>query len=613
VVLGWLWVSVATAVPASAEVSFATEGQLVDEVAGTIAVPVQLSAVSGTDTVVDFAVSGSATEPDDFTLAASPLIVPAGASSADLLIHVVADALPDTPETIVIDLLDAPTWWDEQWRFRVPIEFAVGSHARENHVTETAIDFTTLLSALGESAAIELDSLRVIEVDADGMVVDPAVPFQFDADPGFDPLSNASGTLMIQLTGTTAAGVSRFYQVYFDLGAGFVAASVPALVSFDEGAYDEGQDSYQVTTAGATYFYHKLGAGFSSLVDADGNDWIDYHPTGGALGNFRGIPNLTYTEGYFHPGITTAVSNVIAHGPLRAAFESVSPDGLWRIRWDIFPDFARMTVLDADAAFWFMYEGAPGGSLDLVTDLLVRADGTTTQATQKWDTDLAGEEWLYVADTVIGRSLFLAHHEDDAALDSYWPFGSKMTVLGFGRTAEGEPLAPLMTGAPQTFSFGLMDETSHPAAATIIRGATVAVAATVGAAADRDALPIARHVVTITRPFVELVGTASGGHVGVTIDGIDVLVTTTAGQTSAEVALALATAIANEPLLSGVQVSSSGSRVLTSGQVENLSITDSGFVDASGVAVPVLSAEGLVLLVISLLAPAARWIGTRGA
>ncbi len=63
------------------------------------------------------------------------------------------------------------------------------------------------------------------------------------------------------------------------------------------------------------------GAAFSSLDDADGNDWINYNGTFGSGfgGEYRGIPNLVLPNngGQFHPGTKDNKLNtcLVSDGP----------------------------------------------------------------------------------------------------------------------------------------------------------------------------------------------------------------------------------------------------------------------------------------------------------
>ena len=365
-------------------------------------------------------------------------------------------------------------WWNPAWNHRVPMSVSVGTHARVDKPAEVAVNFTELLTASGESGALDLNSLRVVEIDVSGQLVNPAdpeVPFQFDPDPAFDAAANAVGTLIVLVEGTTVPNTTRFFHIYFDVvGGGFSPAVVPDQVLVADDVPDEGQNAIQVATQAGTYFYQKQGAGFSSFVDSDGNDWIDYHPSGGAAGDYRGIPNLVYPEGHFHPGATSAITTLVSDGPLKATIHSITTDGLWEGQWEIYPQYAKLTVLKAANNYWFLYEGTPGGVLDPASDFLVRADGTQTPLSDSWTQDLAGDEWVYFADPFVGaggRSLFVANHTKDTAVDSYFPLGGQMTVFGFGRNG----LSRSLNQVPGEFTIGLMDETVFASASTTVLAA----------------------------------------------------------------------------------------------------------------------------------------------
>jgi spore coat protein A len=78
--------------------------------------------------------------------------------------------------------------------------------------------------------------------------------------------------------------------------------------------------------------------------------------------------------------------------------------------------------------------------------------------------------------------------------------------------------------------------------------------------------------------FIELAGTGQGGSVSMTVSGQVVSVTTTAGQTAAQVAQALASAInANTALQAvGITATTQGPRVITNGDITASTMTDPG-------------------------------------
>ena len=153
----------------------------------------------------------------------------------------------------------------------------------------------------------------------------------------------------------------------------------------------EGQMTYQVTTGRAEYYYHMAGAGLASIIDTEGNDWVSYHAIPGSResGEYRGIPNMVGDpnpeESFFHPGFTTSTSTLVGQGPLKVSIRSTSnhPTNVWILLWEFYPTYVRMTMeavgTGNDGAYWFLYEGTPGGTLD-PGDLIIRSDGTTTNA-----------------------------------------------------------------------------------------------------------------------------------------------------------------------------------------------------------------------------------------
>jgi hypothetical protein len=310
----------------------------------------------------------------------------------------------------------------------------------------------------GKPVEVQLETDRpianVIEIDREGTVIDPAVPFQHDPD----------GRLVFLLSGATPAGATRRYHLEF----GRQARPAKPLVTLLDGVEDEGQESYQVGTPSATWLYHKLGAGFSSLIDRDGLDWLSYRPGGGSAGEYRGIPNIGHPEGYCHPGKMASHSRIVASGPLCASIESASNDGVMRCRWDIYPHYARLTVLQMRTPYWFLYEGTPGGNpggqLDEVGGSCVRSEGMRTPLSERWEGPLPAPEWLYFGASNVRRVLYLVHHEADEKIDSYWPMEHNMTVFGFGRLG----LEKFMMQVPAHFTVGLAEDgTFEHAQATI--------------------------------------------------------------------------------------------------------------------------------------------------
>lgn len=370
--------------------------------------------------------------------------------------------------------------WANARRFRVPLTVDAAGVARRDQTIEAAIDFDALLARSSQTAGVHTGTIQVVEVAADGAVLDAAVPFQFE--PATDAAGAARGTLIFRLTGETAATAMRHYQVYFDLAGNnetvALSPAAPSDVTLTN-TTDQGFAAYRIATPHAVYFYHKDGGGFSGLEDDDGNDWIAWNPNGGNGGDYRGIPNMVHPAngGFFHPGRTTSSSQIISQGAMKVTFESTSDDGKWKVRWEIFPDFARMTVLKTAGRYWFLYEGTPGGLLEKA-DFTMRSNQLMKSAFGKWSDDLEGEEWAYVADPGLNRSIFLVHHTQDSVVDSYMPSDDKrMTIFGFGRS--GNRRFQNLVG--DQFSFGLINSTNYQTVAQAVDGVLNQAQVTVGA------------------------------------------------------------------------------------------------------------------------------------
>lgn len=317
-----------------------------------------------------------------------------------------------------------------------------------------------------------LDSLQVVEVDATGAVVNANVSFQFDKEtvdsasaPASEEAVKGNLVLLLQYKKADATAPKRFY-VYYDKGdATYEPASIPALVSVEDGVMDEGQESFKIKTPHGDWYYHKEGAGFSSLVDKDGNDWLSYSTETGAKGEYRGLPNTGHKEGYMHPGKEMSTSRIVSQGPLKVTIESESEDGKWAGRWELFPRFSVFTITKVSHPYWFLYEGTPGGTIEADQDYWVRADGSTGKLNEPFEGKAMDEDWAYFADHQLKRALFLVNHRNMSEGTTYRLMENAMTVFGFGRIG----MKMLMEQVPAKFTVGLAESKDEARVKTIIQ------------------------------------------------------------------------------------------------------------------------------------------------
>ncbi len=367
-------------------------------------------------------------------------------------------------------------WWNNAWKFRLSVVTEAAGYERKDKPIEFDVNFTEIFNALGESGSLSSDSIRVVETEENGILKNDSVPFQFDKDASYNAATSAKGILVFIANGITPANGVRYYKVYFDMvGQPFVPLTVAPQITLEGDTTvvtDEAMAAYKVIMPGSTYYFQKNAGGFSSLVDAGGNDWINYNKSTQDTA-YRGIPNAGHPGVYLHPGGNCCDSDIVAKGPLKVSIhtksKSTTPE-MWETRWDFYPGYARLTMLQAAHPYWVLYEGTPGGSLYLDNyqipsgplvpgDYMVRNNGTPeglkTMLKTRWTEDIKGDEWGYFTDPNLHRSIFLANHTDDNLQDLYWPYQNILTVFGFGRS--DTPLSGLMSTVPRQFTIGLMN------------------------------------------------------------------------------------------------------------------------------------------------------------
>lgn len=214
-----------------------------------------------------------------------------------------------------------------------------------------------------------------------------------------------------------------------------------------------------IETPTATYYLDKKGGGLSSLIDADGNDWIGFAPTPGSgwQGEYRGFPNAVHKQdgNYFHPvnaSTDLSSSHITHHSAKHVQITVDSGNKQWQAVWDFYPDRLdfSMAKVSQGYTYWVQFEGVPGGTLNDSDFYYNSAAPTRRNIQDSFHGDLPSPEWYAFGDTQASSMLYLLHHTDDTAPDSYEgrPF---MTVLGFGRQHKNKYLT-----TPSRFSLGFI-------------------------------------------------------------------------------------------------------------------------------------------------------------
>ncbi len=280
-----------------------------------------------------------------------------------------------------------------------------------------------------------------------------------------DPQTEMIGVLMMQVFPndhlTTRAEFKRL--AYEAIGRRTTAVSLTRSAT-DESA--SGLECFRVDTGDATYYLEKVGAGLSSMIDRDGNDWLSFHPDKGtgAAGEYRGFPNAVYKEAgnYFHPrnvGTDPCICLVEEESPDRVVISANSSNGLWAGKYTFTAEACTftMTKKPADKKFWVLYEGTPGGQYDDADWWMTSAITDKSPMTKDHDGDIAAAEWIAFGDKNLDRTLVLHHTEDDDSPDRFYQMEKKMTVFGFGRKG----MTKYLESVPQSFSIRFVESTDH--------------------------------------------------------------------------------------------------------------------------------------------------------
>jgi len=246
-------------------------------------------------------------------------------------------------------------------------------------------------------------------------------------------------------------------------------------------------ECFRIQTPQATYVYGKRGAGFASIIDREGHDWIAYRHGGHAAGEYRGLPKCGQPTKYFHCGYGFGqytntnwfVSTITVRETEHVRIHSETRNGDSACDWDFDPARATMTLRRiGEPAYWFIYEGVPGGTLDVEKDFVVRPGNRKTFLSEPWTDNVP---WVYFGAAESHSALFLINHQHHDKIDSYvfWPYkregdGSfqQMTVFGFGRPSWQDPKqhTPPLTGLPARFSIGFAEGTEYDSVSRLIEG-----------------------------------------------------------------------------------------------------------------------------------------------
>jgi hypothetical protein len=140
-----------------------------------------------------------------------------GAENFSGTAQVYVDSADGAFQTLVgtVGFDDVPTSVLDGWHHAVPITVTSGAQPRTDAVASAWVNFTFLLNQLGVEQELDPASARIVEFDAEGVLVGE-VPARLEPDFDFIPGINEAGDLRWRMPGVTPAGAKRWFRLYFD-------------------------------------------------------------------------------------------------------------------------------------------------------------------------------------------------------------------------------------------------------------------------------------------------------------------------------------------------------------------------------------------------------------
>lgn len=215
---------------------------------------------------------------------------------------------------------------------------------------------------------------------------------------------------------------------------------------------------FKINTSAATYYLEQQSGGFSSIIDDEGNDWVNYRKSEevtvpkSADSDFRGLPNLLHggeQSGIGHPGFDMCQCEPASKNQITCE----SNNGNYAFTYTFFDEYVALEVNKADPErnYWFLYEGTPGGNFDPQTDIWGTPAGIRHDKPDflKGGTVEDNWEWVFFGDEKAENTFYLVHLTADDKPDVMGYMGNTeagidsedgMVVFGFGRDRKTTPL-----------------------------------------------------------------------------------------------------------------------------------------------------------------------------
>lgn len=104
-------------------------------------------------------------------------------------------------------------WWNISWHYRTRLEINFTPYsAQYNNISDWPVEQRMNFTELLPSGTFDINSTRVFEYSSAGTRL-YEVPSQFEPDEDFNATTNAAGTLVFMMNGTTNANANRTFTL----------------------------------------------------------------------------------------------------------------------------------------------------------------------------------------------------------------------------------------------------------------------------------------------------------------------------------------------------------------------------------------------------------------
>ncbi len=169
-------------------------------------------------------------------------------------------------------------WWNNDWTYRIPMEYNSSFMNRINASVEFNVNFTSIAENIPGLSNFNLDSqsIRIVECDADGNLIEANNLFSdnqkyllksrfITTKYSYNAITNATGIVRFEVPGMTYNDTSRVFMLYFDIMANGPKTAINDALLWKQ-AYDYTNDPINDGSSHLIYGNQQDASGYGELT-----------------------------------------------------------------------------------------------------------------------------------------------------------------------------------------------------------------------------------------------------------------------------------------------------------------------------------------------------------